>query len=82
MLESCEGVARIISLFYKGRDGIKPGNSSTCSNEETKELIVKEETLETKDMEKQTVHIKSEEPDKKRRKIDTNARISFRLATM
>jgi len=59
-----------LDKFKTVKNDIKPGNSS---NEEKKEVTVKEETVETKlkAMEKPT--IKTEEPDKKRRKIDANA---------
>ena len=83
LLESASYSTKAVSeleKFQAMKDTIKPGNSSTGSKEvlvgETEdvpvqECEVKEEEVESRDTE--TIHIKTEEPEKKRRKVDTNA---------
>ena len=75
LLESASYTTMAINNLQTVKNALKPGDSSTCSNEES---IVQEETVETKpkdvcrSMEKQTAHIKAEDPDELRRKIDTS----------
>ena len=67
-----------IEKFQAMKNALNPVNStsSTCINGES---IVKEEKVESKpkdvcsSMENQVIHIKTEKPDVKRRKIDTSA---------